>query len=170
MPGSLVNSGSTRAKRGLHPLFYALLVAKGRAVSAWKDEARGAREANSPTPPQPHPFDALQKCEPLLERVRQFCCERQIAERAAFDLEADGDNHPARLAHQPIESQKRPLMVSAAGKKEGARQCFLPESLLPSWLASPQYPYCAECLTESIVTEGNSWDELRANACEAVRG
>ena len=30
--------------------------------------------------------------------------------------------------------------------------------------------YCAECLTESIVTEGNSWDELRANVREAVRG
>jgi hypothetical protein len=30
--------------------------------------------------------------------------------------------------------------------------------------------YCAECLTESIVTEGNSWDELRANVRDAVRG
>jgi hypothetical protein len=30
--------------------------------------------------------------------------------------------------------------------------------------------YCAECLTESIVTEGSSWDELRANVREAVRG
>jgi hypothetical protein len=30
--------------------------------------------------------------------------------------------------------------------------------------------YCAECLTESIVTEGNSWDGLRANVREAVRG
>ena len=30
--------------------------------------------------------------------------------------------------------------------------------------------YCAECLTESIVTEGNSWDELRVNVREAVRG
>jgi len=30
--------------------------------------------------------------------------------------------------------------------------------------------YCAECLTESIVTEGNSWDELRTNVREAVRG
>ncbi len=30
--------------------------------------------------------------------------------------------------------------------------------------------YCAECLTESIVTEGNTWDELRANVREAVRG
>ena len=30
--------------------------------------------------------------------------------------------------------------------------------------------YCAECLTESIVTEGNSWDELRAHVPEAVRG
>jgi hypothetical protein len=30
--------------------------------------------------------------------------------------------------------------------------------------------YCAECLTESIVTEGSSWDELRTNVREAVRG
>jgi predicted RNase H-like HicB family nuclease len=30
--------------------------------------------------------------------------------------------------------------------------------------------YCAECLTESIVTEGDSWDELRTNVREAVRG
>jgi predicted RNase H-like HicB family nuclease len=28
--------------------------------------------------------------------------------------------------------------------------------------------YCAECLTEDIFTQGNSWDELRANAREAV--
>jgi len=30
--------------------------------------------------------------------------------------------------------------------------------------------YCAECLTESIVTEGNTWEELKANVREAVRG
>jgi predicted RNase H-like HicB family nuclease len=30
--------------------------------------------------------------------------------------------------------------------------------------------YCAECLTESIATEGNTWDELRTNVREAVRG
>ena len=30
--------------------------------------------------------------------------------------------------------------------------------------------YCAECLKESIVTEGSSWDELRSNVREAVRG
>lgn len=28
--------------------------------------------------------------------------------------------------------------------------------------------FCAECLTESIFTQGNSWDELRANVKEAV--
>ena len=28
--------------------------------------------------------------------------------------------------------------------------------------------YCAECLTESIFTQGNSWEELRANVNEAV--
>ena len=28
--------------------------------------------------------------------------------------------------------------------------------------------YCAECLTESIFTEGDTWDELRANVLEAV--
>jgi predicted RNase H-like HicB family nuclease len=29
--------------------------------------------------------------------------------------------------------------------------------------------YCAECLTESIVTEGNTWEELRKNVQEVVR-
>jgi predicted RNase H-like HicB family nuclease len=28
--------------------------------------------------------------------------------------------------------------------------------------------FCAECLTESIFTEGDTWDELRANVKEAV--
>lgn len=29
--------------------------------------------------------------------------------------------------------------------------------------------YCAECLTESIVTEGDTWEELRQNVKEVVR-
>ncbi len=29
--------------------------------------------------------------------------------------------------------------------------------------------FCAECLTEAIVTEGNTWEDLRANVREAVR-
>ena len=28
--------------------------------------------------------------------------------------------------------------------------------------------YCAECLTESIFTQGDTWDELRANVKQAV--
>ena len=28
--------------------------------------------------------------------------------------------------------------------------------------------FCAECLTENILTQGDSWDELRANVREAV--
>jgi predicted RNase H-like HicB family nuclease len=28
--------------------------------------------------------------------------------------------------------------------------------------------FCAECLTESIFTQGDNWDELRANVNEAV--
>jgi hypothetical protein len=28
--------------------------------------------------------------------------------------------------------------------------------------------YCAECLTESIFTEADSWDELRKNVLEAT--
>ena len=28
--------------------------------------------------------------------------------------------------------------------------------------------YCAECLTESIFTEGDTWDELRKNVLEAI--
>jgi len=30
--------------------------------------------------------------------------------------------------------------------------------------------YCAECLTENIATEGDSWEQLRENVREAVRG
>ena len=30
--------------------------------------------------------------------------------------------------------------------------------------------FVAECLTESIITEGDSWDELRANVQDAVNG
>ena len=30
--------------------------------------------------------------------------------------------------------------------------------------------YVAECLTESIVTQGDSWDDLRANVKDAVHG
>jgi hypothetical protein len=29
--------------------------------------------------------------------------------------------------------------------------------------------FCAECLTESIVTEGNSWKELRQNVKDVVK-
>jgi hypothetical protein len=28
--------------------------------------------------------------------------------------------------------------------------------------------YCAECLTENIFTEGDTWEELRANVAEAT--
>jgi predicted RNase H-like HicB family nuclease len=28
--------------------------------------------------------------------------------------------------------------------------------------------FCAECLTDAIVTEGNSWEELRKNVQEVV--
>ena len=28
--------------------------------------------------------------------------------------------------------------------------------------------YCGECLTESIFTEGDTWDQLRSNVKEAV--
>jgi hypothetical protein len=28
--------------------------------------------------------------------------------------------------------------------------------------------FCAECLTESIFTQGDNWDQLRANVKEAV--
>ena len=32
----------------------------------------------------------------------------------------------------------------------------------------PDGGYCAECLTESIFTEGDTWDELRKNVLEAT--
>jgi predicted RNase H-like HicB family nuclease len=30
--------------------------------------------------------------------------------------------------------------------------------------------YCAECLTENIFTQGDTWEELRGNVVEAVTG
>lgn len=30
--------------------------------------------------------------------------------------------------------------------------------------------YCAECLTEGIFTQGDSWEELRRNVIEATAG
>lgn len=30
--------------------------------------------------------------------------------------------------------------------------------------------FCAECLSENIFTQGDTWEELRRNAQEAVRG
>ena len=32
----------------------------------------------------------------------------------------------------------------------------------------PDGGYCAECLTESIFTEGDTWDQLRRNVLEAT--
>ena len=29
--------------------------------------------------------------------------------------------------------------------------------------------FCAECLTDNMVTEGNTWDELRTNVREVVK-
>ena len=51
----------------------------------------------------------------LSQACGQFSGERKIAKRAAFDLEAGGDNDSTRLAHQSIHGQKRPLMESTAG-------------------------------------------------------
>jgi len=34
----------------------------------------------------------------------------------------------------------------------------------------PDGGYCAECLTESIFTEADTWDELRKNVLEATSG
>jgi len=32
----------------------------------------------------------------------------------------------------------------------------------------PDGGYCAECITENIFTEGDTWDELRKNVLEAT--
>jgi len=32
----------------------------------------------------------------------------------------------------------------------------------------PDGGYCAECLTEAIFTQGDTWDQLRENVLEAV--
>ena len=97
------------------------LVAKGRAVPARKDERASPRNRF------PHPaaarLDTFQESEPFLERARQFWCEWQIAKRASFDLEAGGNKRATyRLAHQPVKGEPRPLVIPAAGKKEGRCQ------------------------------------------------
>ena len=88
------------------------LVAKGRAVSAGKDERR-SRKVDSPTP-QPHPLHTFQESEPLLERIRQFCCEGKIAKGAAFDLEPGSDNDSPRLAHPADPWSKAPTRGSGS--------------------------------------------------------
>jgi predicted RNase H-like HicB family nuclease len=42
------------------------------------------------------------------------------------------------------------------------------EELIFEVTQEPDGGYVAECLTESIVTQADSWDELRANVREAV--
>ncbi|MBV8810185.1 MAG: 2-phospho-L-lactate guanylyltransferase [Acidobacteriaceae bacterium] len=42
------------------------------------------------------------------------------------------------------------------------------EELVFEVLQEPDGGFCAECLTENIFTEGDSWDELRRNVREAV--
>jgi len=53
------------------------------------------------------------------------------------------------------------------------RGCWVPQGDSVSELVfevtqEEEEGYCAECLTESIFTQGDSWDELRANVKEAV--
>jgi len=95
------------------------LVAKGRAVPARKDERR-AREVDSPPRRSRTPLTLSRKANHSSSEYDNSWVRGRS--RNAFDLEAGGDNHPTRLAHQPIHRQQRPLMVSAAGKKEGSRQ------------------------------------------------
>ena len=70
-----------------------------RALNAWllkgapsrPGKINGSREVHSPSP-QPHALHTFEKCEPLLERVRQFFCEGQITKGASFELKACRDN------------------------------------------------------------------------------
>jgi hypothetical protein len=98
------------------------LIAKGRAVSAWKHQLR-SREVYSPTP-QPDPFNALQESKPLRKRVGELGSERQIAKGAAFELQAHRDDRAARLADEPVHREPRPLLKPAARDKERARQAI----------------------------------------------
>ena len=70
------------------------------------------------------PLHTFQKGEPLLERVRQFCCERQIAKRAALDLEAGGDNG------LPVAMERK----LALRKSAALRECQWDGAMRPSEL------------------------------------
>jgi hypothetical protein len=42
------------------------------------------------------------------------------------------------------------------------------DELIFEIVQEPDGGYCAECLTENIFSQGDSWDELRQNVREAV--
>ncbi len=61
-------------------------------------------------------------------------------------------------------------LVGAGGRRGGSgapggSRLYLTHSGL-----FPAGGYCAECLTEPIVTEGDTWEQLRQNVKEAVKG
>jgi hypothetical protein len=108
-----------------------------RALNAWL--LKGApsrpgkikgdpREVYSPTP-QRYAFHTFEKGEPFLERGRQFLCERQITERAAFDLETCSNNHLGRFSHEPVYRESCPLVKSAPSEEErgGEVVCQMPK-------------------------------------------
>ena len=96
----------------------------------------------------------------LLERIRQFWGERQIAKRAALDLEAGSDNHSTRLAHQPINRQKRPLMVSAAGKKQRGRQVITQVAKVAAAISTRFVQELPELRGGMVAQLGFLWGEL----------
>ena len=97
-----------------------------RALNAWllkgapsrPGKINGDPAKSTPPPRSRTPFTLSKKCEPLLERVRQFFCEGQIAKGASFELKACRDNHPAGFVDQPVKRKPCPLVKPAARKKE----------------------------------------------------
>ena len=66
-----------------------------------------------------------------------------------------------------------PTLVYRAARIDAARrvrQCARMSELIFEVTQEADGGFVAECLTESIVTEGDTWEQLRANVQEAVRG
>jgi hypothetical protein len=51
---------------------------------------------------------------------RQLWPEHPCNKKVAFDLEACGDNDPARFTDEPVYREPRPLVKSATGEKESS--------------------------------------------------
>ena len=67
----------------------------------------------------------------------------------------------------------RPFGSSRPRRRRSTRKQTMPyhgrmEELVFEVVQEPDGGYCAECLTENIFTQGDTWEELRRNVIEAT--